>query len=445
MTVAAAPRVAIIGGGFCGLTAAYSLATRGVPVTVLEESDSVGGLAGSFEVNGQPLEKFYHHWFTSDLHVNELIASVGDPDRLVRRASRTGMYYANQFFRLSSPLDLLRFTPLRLHDRFRLGLLALRARRVEDWRALEQLTAAEWLRSLGGQRVYEVVWEPLLKGKFGEFADEISAVWFWNKLKLRGSSRGKRGAEELAYYRGGFATLAGQLVAAIRRHGGEVRTGARVKGLHVRDGRVQALQIEDGQVIADLVIATPALPLIADLLAPHVTADYAAKLRRIKYLANLCLVLELDRSLSETYWLNVNDPRFPFVGVIEHTNLEPAGTYGGRHIAYLSKYLPESAPLFQLGDQELLEFSIPHLQRMFPAFRREWIVAHHVWRAQYSQPIVERRYGALIPPRETPLANLLIATMAQIYPEDRGTNYAIREGQAVATAALARLQLGAGS
>jgi protoporphyrinogen oxidase len=155
-------------------------------------------------------------------------------------------------------------------------------------------------------------------------------------------------------------------------------------------------------------------------------------LRRIDYLANICLVLELDRSLSETYWLNVNDPSFPFVGVIEHTNFEPPENYGGRHIVFLSKYLPESDMLYRMSDPEVLEFALPHLQRMFPKFAREWVTGYHVWRARFSQPIAEPGYSRLIPPQQTPLDNVQVATMAQIYPEDRGTNYAIREGRRVA-------------
>ncbi len=426
-------RVVVIGAGFTGLSAAWELATRGAQVTVLEADGEVGGLAGSFPVggNGTRLEKFYHHWFTSDTHVTDLVRELGREGEVVHRETRTGMYFANRQFRLSSPADLLRFTPLPPLDRIRLGLLALRARRVGDWRRLEALTAREWLVRLGGRRVFDVVWRPLLEGKFGEYADDVSAVWFWNKLKLRGGSRGRGGAEVLAYYRGGFAALADQLAHAIERAGGAIRLGTPATGLEAREGRVVGVETPDGHVPADAVIATPALPIVADLVAPHAPADYVARLRRIRYLANLCVVLELDRSLSRTYWLNVNDPGFPFVGVIEHTNFEPPETYGGRRLVYLSKYLPDAAALYRMSDAEVVAFCLPHLRRMFPAFRAEWILAAHVWRARYAQPIVERHYGALIPPVTTPLAGLYLSTMAQVYPEDRGTNYAIREGRKV--------------
>jgi protoporphyrinogen oxidase len=427
-----APRVAIIGAGYTGLTAALELARAGVAVTVYEADDEVGGLAGTFDVGGERLEKFYHHWFTNDRHVNELVRDIGAEGNVLYRPTRTGMYFANNFFKLSTPADVLRFTPLSFPDRIRLGLLALRARRVRDWRALEDLTAEAWLRRLGGDAVWRVVWQPLLEGKFGaDVAPRISAVWFWNKLKLRGGSRGKGGQEFLAYYKGGFAALAEAVADEVRRLGGEIRLETPVVGFEGEEGRVTGVRTRDGVQPADAVLATVPLPLFADMVEPLASPAYTASLRRIEFLANTCIVLELDRSLSDTYWLNVNDPGFPFVGVIEHTNFEPPETYGGRRIVYLSKYLPESHPLFTMRDDEVLDFCVPYLQKMFPAFDRSWILGHHVWRARWSQPIVVERYSALIPAERTPLDGLWLSTMAQVYPEDRGTNYAIREGRAV--------------
>ena len=328
--------VAIIGGGFCGLAAAYELSRHKVPVTVLEADEQIGGLAGSFLVNGVRLEKFYHHWFSNDHAVLDLVKDLGRADQIELRPTRTGIYYANRVFKLSTPLDLLQFHPLSWLGRVRLGLLALRARRVKDWRALENESASAWLRALGGDEAYRVVWEPLLRGKFGAAAEDVSAVWMWNKLKLRGGSRGKAGEERLAYFQGGFAALADALAEAIEVQGGRVRTQSPVEKLKVCDGKIRGV-IAGGRVIdADTVIATPALPIIADLAEPYLTQDYVKALRRIRYLANVCIVLELDRSLSTTYWLNVNDPGFPFVAVIEHTNFEPSRSYGGRHIVYLS-------------------------------------------------------------------------------------------------------------
>ena len=428
---------AVVGGGFAGLSAALDLARAGHAVTVLEAEPTVGGLAGAFETRGERLDRFYHHWFTNDREVVDLIEELGLSDQVVTNPTNTGLYYANRTFKLSTPLDLLRFSALPFWDRIRLGLLTLRARRVDDWMPLEQQTAADWLRRLGGDTVYRVVWEPLLKGKFGPHAEQVSAVWFWNKLKLRGGSRGKGGEERLLYLKGSFARLAEAAAAAIVAAGGEVRTGCPVDRVSPSaDGRWQ-LQGPWGEQVVDRVLLTPALPLAADLLQHWAPAETLAQLRGIEYLANVCLVLRLDRSLSSTYWLNVNDTSFPFVGVIEHTNFEQASTYAGDHVIYLSKYLPHTDALYTMDADALLAFALPHIQRMFPAFDPAWIRAHHVWKARWAQPVVGLHYSRLIPPVQGPRPGLFLCSMAQIYPEDRGTNYAIREGRRLARRLLA--------
>ena len=160
--------------------------------------------------------------------------------------------------------------------------------------------------------------------------------------------------------------------------------------------------------------------------------DRFVRCDQIRFLGNSCLVLRLKRSLSSTYWLNVADPSFPFVGIIEHTNLDAKENYGGDHIVYLSKYLPTTEKLFSFSPDEMLEYCIPFIQRIFPEFDCSWIVSHHVWKAHYSQPVITKRYSELIPDLKTPISGLWLCNMAQIYPEDRGTNYAVRYGRRVA-------------
>lgn len=420
--------VTVVGGGFTGLAVAYELVKKGIHVTILEAEGEVGGLAASFDVGGTRLERFYHHWFTNDVAVMQLIDELGMREHVAINPTNTGMYYANSFFKLSTPMDLLRFTPLPFFDRIRLGLLALRARRVDDWMSLENKTASEWLREIGGENVFRVVWEPLLIGKFGPFVEQVSAVWFWNKIKLRGGSRGKGGEERLAYFKGGFVALAEALATRIRELGGRIEINTSVSSIEP-DGTAWVCRTPTASIRSDRVVATPALPLIAEMIRDWADEDYSRRLYRIQYLGNICLVLELDRSLSSTYWLNVNDPGFPFVGVIEHTNFEHAKTYGGRRIVYLSKYLPHTDRLYAMTPDELLDYAMPYLKTMFPALERDWIKAHHLWRARYAQPVVERSYSRLIPPQDGPRAGFHICSMAQVYPEDRGTNYAIRDGR----------------
>ncbi len=421
--------ILIIGAGFTGLSAALELVEAGIPVEMFEADAEVGGLAGSFDLDGTPLEKFYHHWFTNDEHVMGLIRELGLEERILLRPSRTGMYYANRFHRLSSPLDLLRFSALPLIDRIRLGLLTLRARGVKDWKALESKSAREWLLELGGAKVFEVVWEPLLQGKFGPYADEVSAVWFWNKLKLRGGSRGDKGEEQLAYFEGGFAALAEAMAKRIQDLGGTLHLSSPVEEILVEEGRAVAVRSQGKRYRGQRVLCTTHLPQFQKMLPSDTDPAYLQQLEAIPYLGNVCLVLVLKQSLSELYWMNVNDPGFPYVGIIEHTNLEPTGSYGGKHIVYLSKYLPREDALYQMDEAEALAFSIPHLQRMFPDFDPDWILEAKLWKAPYSQPVVQKNYSERIPAFDTPIPELKLCSMAQIYPEDRGTNYAIREGR----------------
>jgi protoporphyrinogen oxidase len=430
-TINKLPSVGIVGAGFTGLTLAYELAKAGLKVTVFESESEIGGLAAAFDMHGEKLDRFYHHWFTNDVHVMKLIDELGLNDRVSINPTNTGVYYANHFFRLSTPWDLLNFTPLGFVDRIRLGLLALRARRVKHWMELENKTAAEWLKELGGENIYRIVWEPLLKGKFGPVAEDISAVWFWNKLKLRGGSRGKGGEERLAYFKGGFIALAEALATKIGALGGTILLNTPVMRIFSQSGKWQ-LETATGLQTVDIVIATTALPLTADLVRGWADDHHIQRLLRIQYLANVCLVLELDRPLSDTYWLNVNDPSFPFVGVIEHTNFERADVYGGRHIVYLSKYLPHTDAMYAMTAEQMLVFALPYLQKMFPALQRDWIKQCHLWKARWSQPVVEKNYSQLIPPAEGIADDFYVCSMAQIYPEDRGTNYAIREGRLLA-------------
>lgn len=425
--------VVIVGAGFTGLTAAFALAKQGKKVMVVEADHSPGGLAGTFEFSdGVKLEKFYHHWFNNDKYVPELVNELGMEGDVLLLPTQTGMYFNGRMWKLSTPLDLLRFKALSFIDRIRLGLLVLKVRRIKDWSKIEHLSIREWLEPLCGKTVYRVVWEPLISSKFSIFEEMVSAVWMWKKLVLRGGTRNDKGGEELAYFKGGFGRLAEAMVDAINLEGGKVVFGEKVTGMKTEGKKIIALETEKQEIHAQHFLFTPAFPVIADFFEHHAQDEWLTQLKRVRYLGNMCLVLRLSQSLSSTYWLNVNDIDFPFVGVIEHTNFDQPENYKGTHIAYLSKYLAVTDSVWRYTNEQYLEFALPHLMRMFPKFERSWIVEYHVWRSEHAQPVTEKNYSQYVPGIETPFENGWISTMAHIYPEDRGTNYAIREGRNIA-------------
>ncbi|CAB4335846.1 unannotated protein [freshwater metagenome] len=425
--------VVIVGGGFTGLTAAYVLAKNGKSVKLLESEGEPGGLAGTFQfADHVKVEKFYHHWFNNDLFVPELVKELGLEGDITLHATQTGMYFNGRIWKLSSPLDVLRFEALSLVDRIRLGLLVFQVRKVKDWKKIEHLSVREWLEPLCGSKVYKVVWEPLLKAKFSIYSEEINAVWMWKKLALRGSTRNRKGGEQLAYFKGGFGRLSQVLVNAIEDLGGSVELNQKVVSVKTDGDRIQSLETKDKSIAGVQFIFTPALPIIADILEGVVDSASLSKLRRVNYLGNICLVVRLNRSLSSTYWLNVNDPGFPFVGVIEHTNFDSPANYEGLHVVYLSRYVAPEDEVWKLNDEAYFNDAIMHLKKMFPTLEQNWIVDYRIWRAEFAQPITEKGYSGYVPSQDTPFANAWISTMAQIYPEDRGTNYAIRDGYRIA-------------
>ena len=436
-------RVGIIGGGAAGLAAAYELTKAGHYAEVFEAAPFLGGQASTFAVGGGQLERGYHHLFVSDTAMVDLIHELGLGHKLEWRESKVGLYHSGRIWDFATPLDLLRFKPLTLPQRIRLGLWTFILQKTRHWQQFEGITAQEWLTRRLGAETYRTIWEPMLRGKFGEYYDQIGMAWLWGKIHLRVASREKgMQRERLGYPMGSFGEVFDRLGARVVELGGAVHTAARVNRITIDErGAAAGLAVQlDGQEPAmrnyDAVIATTP-SYIFTRLAPFLPADYRAGLEQARYLAAVLLILTLDRPLSEKYWLNVADRALPFVGIIEHTNMIDKDLYGGRHILYLTNYTPRDSELYRKSPEELLADFVPHLQKLNPAFQRSWIREYYHHKVDGAQPIIGVNYGQQLPAHRTPCRNLYLANTTQIYPEDRGTNYSVRMGRQVARMVLA--------
>ena len=431
-------RVDIVGGGISGLASAYFLAQSPLPLNihVWERDRTPGGLAGSFSTPNFTLEKFYHHLYRRDIALKALIEELDLGSDLEWRTASTGAYYNQRPYRLSSPLDLLRYKPLPFVDRLRLVRLMMHARLHRDWRQLDDMSVREYVTQHAGKTVYDGLWQPLLKGKFGAHADSVSAAWLWAKMVDRGWSRTKGGVELLGYLRGGLSRVFDALVDRLARLGHRVHLGSTVRRFQSdAQNRIGAVVTDEGTFATDFVISGVQLPDLANLL-PDQQDAYRSSLRRIEFLANVCLVLVLNRPLSAFYWTNVTDPSCPFIGVIEHTRWARPAEFARKHLVYLSAYVTADDPRLDMDSRTLLDFYLPHVCRMFPDFSTTAIEGDMLWTAQYTQPIVTMGYRHLIPAIRGPVPNLFVCTMAQIYPSDRQVSNGVEMARRVVDAFL---------
>jgi protoporphyrinogen oxidase len=453
-------RVAVIGAGVAGLTAAHRLSAIGHACDVYERWPGLGGQAATIDVGGGVrIERYYHHLFMTDRHIQALCRELGLGDELEWRPSSVAMFSDGNTHPFTTPLDLLRYPPLSPGSRVRMGaavLLLQRRHRVEPF---ELITARAWIQRYMGREVWDKVWGPLLRAKFGERADAIAMAWLWSKLTLRRELKGSDARQELlGYPRSSFETIFAALVRAIEDTGGQVlidRPVARVErdadGFLVHPGAPgsfrrghdpRAYEAAGDPTRYDAVVATvPSevfMQMLDERLAARMRADYKRRVRASEYHTALCLVLELERTMTRFYWTNVIDPGLPFCGLVEHTNFVEPERYDGRRFAYVANYVASDDELLELGPDELLTAYEPGLRRLNPGFSREWVRNRWLFREPHAQPIVTIGYRDRMPSIDTGIPGLVLANTTQIYPEDRGTNYSVRLGWDAAATLLAQ-------
>jgi protoporphyrinogen oxidase len=397
VTAAGGKRIAVIGAGVTGLVAAYRLSRSGYSCDVYERWPGLGGQAATLDVGGGVLlERYYHHLFMSDRHIAGLCEEIGLPDELEWRRSAVAIFAMGASHPFTTPLDVLRFSPLSLPSRIRMGLavvwLQRRHKRVEPF---EDITAREWIVRNMGRSAYDVVWGPLLRAKFGaRRADDISMAWLWSKLTLRRQIQGEQAREELlGYPRGSFETIFRRLAELIEQNGGRVlidRPAAALtrdeRGFLVSPGAASSFRAghdprryeADGDPERyDAVLATVPSDVFEALLAPslaeEVGDEYLARVRDAEYHTALCVLMEVDRQVTDSYWTNICDPDIPFIGVIEHTNFVEPERYDGRRFVYVANYVEAGDPLLDLDLEGLLAAYEPGLRRVNSGWSRAWV------------------------------------------------------------------------
>lgn len=429
-------KIAIIGAGFGGLSAAYDLLRAGHQVTIFESDTGVGGLAAGFKEAHWEwfVERYYHHFFQSDRALLGLIDDLGWRERVLFPRPLSVMYHDGKFYPFDSIPTALLYPGLGwgIH-KVRFGLAGLFLRLTNNWRALEKVTAEEWMIKWAGKFAYQAMWQPLLEGKFGRYYARVNMAWFWARLKVR--------TTRLGTYRGGFQQFADDLAAHLRSLGGVLRLATPVRRLSLEDNEWR-LALDGGEEQFERVLFTASPGLLARL-APQLPPDYLKGLAELKHMGAVVMVLALQQPLSREgyYWFNLpKSAGFPFLALVEHTNFVSAEHFGGDHIVYCGDYLEEDHPYFKMSQDELLAKFVPALVHINPEFRHNWVRKSWLFSTPYAQPVPFVNHSRNIPAVKTPLDGLYFASMSQVYPWDRGTNFAVELGRKAAGMLMADLK-----
>lgn len=427
-------KVAIIGGGFTGLSAAYYLGKEDVQVTLYEHEKTLGGLAGGFSLLGIPLEKAYHFFYKTDNHLLGLAKELGIAEKAAFYPSSIATYYDGKLYPFMTAKDLLTFTPLPLIDRIRTGLTAFYLQKLKNWKPLSQITAYDWLIKWAGKNATRVIWEPLLKGKFNKYYKDVAMSWLWRRIQIRAVSKdSSNSVEKLGYFHGSFMSIVDAVEKKIYDFGGTVITEQGID--RIESSASGAVLVVNGKRHEfDAVIATVPSSTFARLIRGNaeVSKEYLNKLISINYLGAVVMVFATDQEISPYFWHNINDPDIPFLVLLSTSALVGTGSFNGKHIYYIGAYVPHDHAYFYQSEGEIMNEWKSGLKKMFANFDQEKILEEHLFRFKDAQHIVGVDYVEKIPTYQSPVPNVYLANFSQIFPDDRGTNYAIEEGRNVA-------------
>jgi protoporphyrinogen oxidase len=427
-----ARRIAIIGGGIAGLTAAYDLSRdSATTIVIYEGGPNLGGLAAGFKGRPEwawPLEHFYHHLFTNDDAILNFTKELGLGELLEVHNPNTVMYYQGRNYPLDTPLRLLQFPHLSLINRLRMGMVLayLKFHPRPPWQSFDKLVADEWLPRWMGHSAYETLWQPMLQGKFDRHYTEVNLAWFWARVYKR--------TKQLVYYRGGFQAFVDGLAQKVRSRNVSIETNTNVRSIcALPTGGLRVTLPDQPPVDYDIVLSTVS-PGLMQQLAPDLPTNYLSQLGKLKSMGAIVMTVALDRQLMrDTYWVNVpKSANMPFLALVEHTNMIDSTYYAGDHLLYIGNYLDVDHRYFSMRVDELLTEFLPHFSKFNPDFQPGWVTGAWVHKAKYAQPVPPVGYADMIPAIRTPVPGLYFASMSQVYPWDRGTNYAVEMGRKVA-------------
>ena len=420
-------RVAVLGAGPMGLAVAYQLARDARRPVVFEADDRVGGMTAAFDFGGVTIERYYHFHCISDHEFLRVLDELGLADKMRWKETKMGYWFQGRLQPWGNPVALLTFKGLGLAAKVRYGLHAFLSTKRNDWRSLDRVEATGWIKRWVGEEAYEILWRRLFDYKFYEYAHNLSAAWIWSRIRRIGRSRYDLFREKLGYLEGGSETLLQAMRADIEARGGEIRLKSAVSEVVVENGKVSGV-ISGGCFEAfDKVVSTIPLPYVPKTI-PGLPVEILRKFQSVKNIAVVCVIVKLRKSLTENFWLNVNDPDMDIPGLVEYTNLRSLD----QHIIYVPFYVPGDHPKFQEPDEVFIEKVHRYLKMINPRLGNHDFIEMRASRYRYAQPICPPGYLDGLPAAALPIQGLWVADTSYYYPEDRGISESIGFGRKLA-------------
>ena len=425
-------KIAVLGAGPMGLAVAYQLVREGYQPEIFEADDRIGGMTATFNFAGIEIERFYHFHCISDQAFLKILDELSISHEMRWVETKMGYWFQNQLQAWGNPFALLRFSGLGIVAKMRYGLHAFLCTKIKNWHYLDKLLATNWIRRWVGKEAYDVLWRKLFDLKFYEYSDSVSAAWIWSRVRRIGRSRYSLFREKLGYLNGGSATLLGAMKQSIELGGGKFRLSTPVSKIKLNDQSVVGLESVDGFELFDSVISTIPLPFIPKII-PDLSTSLLDSYRSVINVAVVCVVIKLKCSVTENFWLNINDPEIDIPGIVEYTNLRPIGS---DHIVYAPFYMPMNHSKFKDSDQVFIEKVKSYLIKINPNISSADILDAHASRYQYAQPVCSPGHLESLPPAQLPITGLTVADTSYYYPEDRGISESIEFGRKLALQAL---------
>ena len=423
-------KIAIIGAGYSGLACAKKLLEKEYTVTIFEEQDEIGGMARCISRNGYIIDKHYRHIFQSDTYMINLLNEMGLNQELQWLDTRMAYYSSEGLYEFGTPLSLLRYKPLNFIQKIKFGLSIINLKFIKNYKDIEKYSVKEWLVKRYGESIYNKVWEPLMNGKFQNEKEKVSMAWLWGKINLR-STNGTMKGEKLGYLMGSWKKLNDRLYSYLIENKCIIKLQEKVEKVYKSENKYIIETDKNKYEEFDEVVSTLPYNIMEEIFNDILDDNEIEKIKQMKYMSAKTLLINSKKSISPYYWINVGDNSIPLVGIIEHTNMVDKTNYNSENIIYISNYLDKNDEKYKMSAKELVELYLPYLKKINPNIDLNGIISAETFEEECAQPVMKTNYS------KDKLDNRLssgvyIANMSQIYPEDRGMNYAIKLGYDIA-------------